>query len=135
MIKDSTPPNENVTITFADPSMWAKKTQTDSPTSTYEVYRDHGVYLTQAVNDRIAGKRKVDKLLEDLPDGQPGLIVFRNCTNLIKHLPALIYSKANPEDVDTSGDDHDYDALRYLLTDDRDPKPTAPAKPNPWLKK
>ncbi|CAK0768384.1 hypothetical protein CCP3SC15_3870001 [Gammaproteobacteria bacterium] len=94
------------------------------------------MYLTQAVNDRIAGKRKVDKLLGDLPDGRPGLLVFSTCTNLIRTLPTLIYDKVQVEDVDTKGEDHAYDALRYLLTDDRDIKSPPPVlPPNPWLVK
>jgi hypothetical protein len=49
-------------------------------------------------------------------DGLPGLIVFRNCRNLIRTLPALTYSRTNPEDVDASCEQHAVDALRYGLT-------------------
>jgi hypothetical protein len=90
------------------------------------------VYLTPAVNDRIAGKRKIDKLLEPLADGLPGLLVFETCVNLIRTLPSLVYDTTHPEDVDSSGDDHDYDALRYMLTDDRDPQPKRQPVPNPF---
>jgi hypothetical protein len=60
----------------------------------------------------------VQTLLEDLPDGLPGLLVFNTCTNIIRTLPALVYDKVHTEDVNTKGDDHLYDAIRYMLTDD-----------------
>ena len=49
-------------------------------------------------------------------DGCPGLIVFRNCHNLIRTLPTLPYSKTNPEDVADCVEDHAYEALRIGLT-------------------
>ena len=46
------------------------------------------------------------------------MVVFETCTNLIRTLPALIYSEkaGQLEDVDTSGEDHAYDALRYMTS-------------------
>ena len=45
------------------------------------------------------------------------LQIFENCYNLIRTLPKLARSKANPEDVEAKGqEDHGYDALRYGLT-------------------
>lgn len=132
LIKASEDPDEKIRKRYADPSMWASKTQGNTVTSSADVYAAHGIYLTAANNDRINGKRKVDKLLEPLSDGLPGLLVFENVFDIIRTLPSLIYDKLHPEDVDTSGDDHDYDALRYLLTDDRDPVKKKPAAPNPY---
>ena len=66
-------------------------------------------------NARLAGKAMIHARLALRSDGAPGLVVFSTCRNLIRTLPALCYSKTHPEDVDTSGDDHCYDALRYGL--------------------
>ena len=41
------------------------------------------------------------------------VFVFALCTNLISQLPALPIDKRNPEDIDTTSEDHLYDALRY----------------------
>lgn len=49
--------------------------------------------------------------LADGADGIPLLQVHVNCKNTIRTLPELIYDQSNPEDVDTSGEDHAYDAL------------------------
>jgi hypothetical protein len=48
-------------------------------------------------------------------DGRPGLIVFSTCRNLIRRLPATVYSRTHPEDVDDSCEQQLVDALRYGL--------------------
>lgn len=47
-------------------------------------------------------------------DGKALLYVFSTCTHLIRTLPALQHDQHKPEDVDTTGEDHAADALRYL---------------------
>ncbi len=103
-------------VTFADPAMWAKKNVNDLVVTTADEFAAEGVPLTRADNDRLSGKRKVDRALQNLPDGRPGLMVFSSCTNLIRTLPSLPYDKTNVEDVDTAAEDHAYDTLRYGLT-------------------
>jgi len=63
---------------------------------------------------RISGKNEVHRRLQvDEFTGNPGLVVFSDCTNLIAQLPSIPLDKRNPEDVDTKAEDHMYDALRY----------------------
>lgn len=112
--------NEKIVARYADPSMWTKKNQTGIATSTADIYSAEGCLLKQADNNRLSGKRKVDRLLRSLPDGRPGLVVLRSCKHFIRTFPTLVYSSTNPEDVDTEGEDHLYDALRYALTDLRE---------------
>lgn len=114
---------EATSLTYADPSMWGRKTSGETVTSTADEYAVCGVVLTQASNDRIDGKRKVDRLLLPLADGLPGVQVFSTCANLIRTLPALPYDKTRVEDIDTDAEDHAYDALRYGLTAITDHKP------------
>jgi len=115
-IKDYTLPGEKIAATFADPSMWTKKSVEDRVYSTADEYAAEGVALSKGDNNRIMGKRKVDTLLANLPDGQPGLLVFENCVNLAKQLANLPYDGVNVEDVDSHADDHAYDAARYAIT-------------------
>ena len=49
-------------------------------------------------------------------DGNPGLIICRNCKHLIRTLPAMVYDKRNPEDIDPSCEEHCVKALMYGLT-------------------
>ena len=70
---------------------------------------------TKGQGSRLAGKAKIHELLSfhKRRDGRPGLVIFRNCTNLLRTLPALPLDDKNLEDVDTKAEDHAYDALRY----------------------
>ena len=45
---------------------------------------------------------------------RPMIVIFDTCVNLIRTLPALQHDQDKPEDVDTKGEDHAPDALRYL---------------------
>jgi hypothetical protein len=121
LIAANSPPVEKVRITYADPSMWTRKTHEDKTFSTADEYRVEGVLLTEADNDRLTGVRKVHSLLADLPDGEPGLVIFESCPNLIRTLPALVHSATQPEDVDTDGEDHGFDMLKYALTNVKPP--------------
>jgi hypothetical protein len=110
---------ESIRARYADPAMWTKRTQQNVVTSTADVYSQNGVHLLPADNDRIGGKRKIDRLLMTLPDGLPGLQIFRSCTNWIRTFPSLAYDKYQIEDVDSSQEDHLFDATKYGLTDYR----------------
>lgn len=46
-------------------------------------------------------------------DGKPMLYVFSTCTNLVRTLPAQQHDTTNPEDLDSDGEDHAVDTLRY----------------------
>ena len=46
----------------------------------------------------------------------PKLFVFKNCPNVIRTIPQMIHDEKNPEDIDTTLDDHIVDAISYLLT-------------------
>ena len=41
------------------------------------------------------------------------LQVFNTCRHFIRTVPNLVYDQADVEDVDTDGEDHIYDELRY----------------------
>lgn len=63
---------------------------------------------------RVAGKNELHRRLQVDPfTGEPRLVIFSTCKNLIAQLPSIPLDKNNPEDVDTNAEDHLYDALRY----------------------
>ncbi len=113
------------TVTYwRDPSTTARM---GTGTSVADEWRAAGLSAINANNDRLAGWGKLHDYLADAPacpihrfygrNTCPLLHVFAGCTNVIKDLPALVYAKTgNPEDVDTHGDDHVPDALRYAMT-------------------
>ena len=51
--------------------------------------------------------------------------VFSTCRNCVRTLPALVYDPRRPEDIDTQGEDHIYDMVRYVLME----RPIAPPAP------
>jgi hypothetical protein len=56
-----------------------------------------------------------DQVRERLVGGEDGpqLVIFATCVHLIRTLPALQHDPHRAEDVDTEGEDHAPDALRY----------------------
>jgi hypothetical protein len=69
----------------------------------------------KGAGSRIGGLAAIHSHLALKSDGLPGLIIFKNCRNLIRTLPAATYSTSgNIEDTDLA-DDHAIDALRYSL--------------------
>lgn len=70
-------------------------------------------------NQRVSGWRLFRTLLdwEEAPTGglliPPRIFFFSSCPNSIRSIPELVCDKFNLEDVDTKGEDHAADAIRY----------------------
>jgi hypothetical protein len=84
-----------------------------------------GLRIFDAQKDRTAGMEQFRERLQLRPvviDGEtqmlPKLFIFKDrCPDLCRTLPALMGSKNDPDDIDTSQEDHAYDSVRYLLMD------------------
>jgi hypothetical protein len=97
----------------ADPAMWAK-TGAGRGESIAETLLRLRLPMRRSDNDRRNGWLRVHELLRDHPDGDgPWLSVDPACSYLIRTLPAMVQDDTDPEDIDTTGDDHAADALRY----------------------
>ena len=120
LVRDMTTHDESISISFGDPAMWAAKNAGNIVTDAAKEFASMGVPLTKGDNNRVNGVRKIHRLLANLPDGKPGLMIADTCPNLISQMQNLAASDKNPEDVDTNQEDHAYDALRYLLSNVRD---------------
>ena len=94
-------PREQIAFTYADPALWITKNKAGQVYSSADEYKEYGVPLTKADNDRLSGKRKVDSALSDIGDGEPGMQIFDTCTHVIEQLSTLARDERNPEDVDT----------------------------------
>jgi hypothetical protein len=103
----------SVRRTVADTSMWAADGETGE--SAAETFARHGVPLVQATKERVNGWKRLREWLQDAPDGRPWLMVHPDCAYLIRTLPSLVSDATHPEDVDTDGEDHAADALRYFV--------------------
>lgn len=119
--------DEQVAARFADDAMWATRGDAKPIAS---VYADNGVHLTKAgkgAGSRVNGWQRVHSYLGEGPacahhraqgwDTCPRLHLFSTVAELYRELSDLPHAtKGDPEDADTTADDHASDALRYLLT-------------------
>jgi hypothetical protein len=70
----------------------------------------------KGAGSRIHGISVIHQRLALKKDGFGGLVVSRNCRNLIRTLPTMTYDRMHPEDIDDNCEQHAVDALRYGLT-------------------
>ncbi len=101
-------------VVLADPSMWIRKSEQGK--STADDYAARGVSLQPANNSRIVGWQALHGVLDDLPDGQPGFQVFRNCYDTWRTFPLMQRDDNDPEDMNTKLEDHAADETRYALS-------------------
>ena len=73
------------------------------------------MYWEKGDNARLDGKMQMHHRLAFDEGGEPMLYVFSTCRHFSRTVPNLVYSERDVEDVDTDGEDHAYDACRYLL--------------------
>jgi phage terminase large subunit len=116
-IKDMT--KETIYQRFAPPDLWNKRQETGK--SAYELFRDNGVMLTKAKNDRVQGWYNLKEWLKPYSDEQgiqtASLVICKNCVNLIRTLPQLQYDQNDPNDVANEPHEltHAPDAIRYFV--------------------
>ena len=112
---------------IADPAMWDAETGE----SIADVAARHQVYFTPGDHKRIPGWMQVHYRLAFDENGFPQMYVFSNCKAFIRTIPLLQYDEHKPEDLDTDGEDHVADEVRYFCMS-RPIKPKVPAEPDPW---
>jgi phage terminase large subunit len=110
--------DEDIDYGVFDPSVVEKENEAGNTFS--QAFRDHGVSVSLANNERLEGWNVVHKFLAPRPDPNGGRLTARlritsNCANLIRTLPEMIHDEKDVEDLDTGLEDHAADALRYGL--------------------
>lgn len=116
------PRDEEIAATYADPSIWAKDQygkgeakEQFTTKSIHDLFVEEGFYCQKANNDRPSGWNNLRELLSWDANRKPRLFVFEDCKETLRTMPGLVHDENNIEDVDTDGDDHIPDALRYIL--------------------
>lgn len=94
----------------ADPAIWGS----DGTESIASLMERERVYFDKGDHARIDGKMQVHHRLAFDEDGVPMLYVFDTCKHFIRTVPNLVYDERNVEDIDSDGEDHIYDELRYV---------------------
>lgn len=112
-----------------DPAIWG----TQGTESIGALFERERVYFEKGDNARLDGKMQVHHRLAFDERGVPMLYVFDTCRNFIRTVPNLVYDDSNVEDVDTDGEDHAYDMLRYVcMKNPIAPRQRAAAKEKPY---
>lgn len=97
----------------ADPSIFAEKGEApESIGSTMQGILKRNII--PAKNDRINGWMRVHEWFAPMDDGKPWMQFFSTCTHAIRTIPQLIHDEHIPEDVNSDGEDHAGDAIRYF---------------------
>ena len=96
---------------WADPAIWQRTGQVGE--SIGETFSRLQVPVVKSNNDRLNGWQRLQEMLRPAPDGRPWLQVHPRCRYLLRTIPAAVRDQHEPEDIDTAGDDHALDALRY----------------------
>lgn len=111
-------------IGIADPAIW----QMTTGESIADMMERERVTFSKGDNTRLAGLMQMHYRLAFNEEGFPMLYINRSCRHLIRTLPLLIYDEKHPEDVDTTMEDHLYDALRYVAMEN----PLNPRRNTVW---
>lgn len=94
----------------ADPSIWdGSKGESIADTAI-----KYGLYFSPGINDRIPGWMQVHYRLAFDENGYAQMYVFEGCKAFIRTIPLLQYDAHKPEDLDTDGEDHVADEVRYM---------------------
>lgn len=108
---------------LADPSIFAKAGG-GVGRSIAQQFAEAGLPMRKAKNDRKGGWMNMRQYLLVDPNAthpvtkQPGaakVYVFSTCVNLVRTLPLQQHDEKDAEDLNTKGEDHAVDAMRYLL--------------------
>jgi len=130
---------EDIHMTLADPSMWIRNPMSWKSPST-SMYSDKSIaqsmidagvpVMTPANNNRVNGWRNMAQLMHFTEGTMPNFyIIEKTCPNLIRTLPVMVRDEKNPEDIDTTLEDHIADATRYALSHIDAPKKPREKKP------
>lgn len=120
---------EDYAYSVMDSSAWSKMGMSETTAEVYlriweEMDLENGVTtardaLVPAHKERVMGWDIVNQYLRvtNLDDGTPHskLRIMDCCKNLIRTFPLAVVDEHNSQDIDTKGEDHALDELRYVL--------------------
>lgn len=109
-----------ITDGVADPAIW----DCSRGESIADTASRYGIYFTPGDNERVAGWMQVHYRLQFDENGYPRMYFFDTCKASVRTIPLMTYSETRPEDLDTSGEDHLPDEMRYMCMS----RPVRPVK-------
>ena len=107
----------------ADPAIFKE----DGGPSIAEAGYKYGIYFDPGDNRRIPGWDQIRYRMQFDEYGRPRIQFFRNCVDTIRTLPLLMHDDKVVEDLDSEGEDHAADDIRYMCMS----RPVEPIVPEP----
>ncbi len=106
-------------IRLCDPTCFNKKPDYKGGgqgPSTAEEFSKFGIFLSPGDADRKLKIRQFRERLKPRKEdgGRPMMYVYDTCTQFIRTIPNLIMDENNVEDVDTKGEDHQFDEACHI---------------------
>jgi len=111
---------KDISLYYAPPDLYNRRQDTGK--SVAEIFAEYGILLAKSENNRVQGWYNLKEWLMPYKDEAghttANLVIFENCTNLIRTLPALTFDRTNPNDVANTPHEitHAPDALRYFVS-------------------
>lgn len=109
-----------ITESVADPAIW----DCSRGESIADTASRYGIYFTPGDNERVAGWMQVHYRFQFDENGYPRMYFFDTCKAAIRTFGLMTYSPNRPEDLDTKGEDHLPDEVRYMCMS----RPVRPVK-------
>ena len=108
---------ENYEFSVADPSIFSPVGFTDKygGQTIAESFARQGIIFMPGSNRRADGWALMHQYLRWDTENKPKLIYFNTCYNSIRTIPIQIHDEKKPEDIDSEGEDHAVDTIRYGL--------------------
>lgn len=83
--------------------------------TTAETFMKYGLSLIPTDSKREIKVRQFRERLRVPGDGSPpAMLIYRTCEDFFKTVSSLVMDKLKPEDVDTKGEDHQYDEAAHI---------------------
>jgi len=104
-------------VIYADPSMFTKRRMDEANSySPADIFSAHGLNLIKANNARVPGWQVCKDILNPNLAKEPIFSYFiGENDDFVRTVPGLIHDKTNPEDLDTTAEDHCADDWRYAM--------------------
>jgi hypothetical protein len=116
--RDDPKPANGMMIGVADPAIFSED---GGPSIASRMTQAARIVFRPADNKRVpqrgamGGWDQVRSRLVGDGDGNPMVVLFSTCRDLIRTLPAMQHDASRAEDIDTESEDHAADSLRYAL--------------------
>lgn len=134
-------PVKNIKEAVGDSAMFNNQTDGSKPIAKLmedewnTLAKKHWVTMKPGTKNRLGRVATLHNWLSLAPDGLPYMLIAENCEHTIRTIPLLVYDPYKVEDVETTGEDHLYDALTYGLSDVKFINTRLGAMSQPQLKK